>query len=403
MMISPEEAWRLIETALEPLGVESLPRREASGRVVAAPLEARTDVPATDVSAMDGYALDRAPRPGSELEVSGMVAAGEPPGAELAPATAMRIMTGAPVPRGADRVIPVEETDGGKERVTLRATVEAGAHVRKRGEILAEGATLLEAGALLTPGALALLAAHGYREVPVIGAPRVAILPTGDEVVPPATTPRPGQLRDSHTDFLAAAVAATGGRPRALGIAPDAKPALERLVGEGLESDVLLLSGGVSMGELDLVEGVLEGLGCERRVDSVAIKPGKPLVFAVHASGVVFGLPGNPASAQVCFWLFVRPALRRLMGLPDGFWQGALRARLEAPLPAARGRDGFLPGQVRFAAGEILVTPVVPIGSHDLAAYARGTALVRIPAGSAHRAAGEKCEILPLASWVEGA
>ena len=171
------------------------------------------------------------------------------------------------------------------------------------------------------------------------------------------------------------------------------------MIAEGLRFDVTLVSGGVSMGEFDLVEGMLAELGCEVLFDALAIQPGKPMVAAVHAGGLVFALPGNPASAMVCFWLLVRPALRRLGGLPDAFWRDALRGTLSAPLPAARDRDRFLPAIVRFEGGELRVEPVVPLGSHDLAAYARGTALVRVPAGSPARSAGEPCTILPLANW----
>jgi molybdopterin molybdotransferase len=348
---------------------------------------------------MDGYALAGTVAAGSTLPVVGTIAAGAAPGARLTAGAALRIMTGAPIPEGADRVVPVEDTDRGKERVTVRTVPQAGAHVRRRGEVVATGAPLLAAGTLLTPGALALIATHGYAELPVVRAPRVAILTTGDEVVPPDSTPLPGQLRDSHTDFLLAACAAAGAEPRSLGIAPDRPQVLREKLAEGLRNDVLIVSGGVSMGEFDLVEPVLAELGATTLFDAVAIQPGKPMVAAVHPGGLLFALPGNPASAMVCFWLLVRPALRRLLGCDDAFWREALEGRLTAPLPATRDRDRILPARVRFDHGHLLVEPLVPVGSHDLAAYAQGTALVRAPAGSPARAAGEPCSILPLANW----
>jgi molybdopterin molybdotransferase len=235
--------------------------------------------------------------------------------------------------------------------------------------------------------------------VPVVRAPRVAILTTGDEVVPPDATPAPGQLRDSHTDFLLAACASAGAVPHSLGIARDDAAALREKLAAGLESDVLIVSGGVSMGEFDLVEPVLAELGAEPLFDAVAIQPGKPMVAATHRRGLLFALPGNPASAMVCFWLLVRPALRRLLGLDDGFWRDALEGRLVGPLPATRDRDRILPARVRFDRGHLLVEPLLPVGSHDLAAYARGTALVRVEAGSPARKAGDPCSILPLANW----
>ncbi len=398
-MIRPEDAWGLLEPHLAPLEPETIGRRRAAGRVLAEGLDATLDVPGEDVSAVDGYALTEAPELGRPIPVAGTIAAGDPPGFELPAGAAARIMTGAPVPAAARLVMMVEASDGGRGEVRFHQPAAGSDHIRRRGEILRQGDQLLAPGSLLTPGALALLATHGCEEVPVHRVPRVAVLATGDEVVPPDRQPRPGQLRDSHTDFLLAAGAGLGLSFHSLGIAPDRVEELSALVARGLESDVLLLCGGVSMGEYDLVEDVLGSFGCRLLFDSVAVQPGKPLVAAVHQRGLVFGLPGNPASVMVGFWLFVRPALRRLSGAVDGFWRGALEAELAGPLPAAAGRDRFLPARVSFIAGRIRALPESPQGSHDLAAYALGTALVRVRAGSPARAAGERCELLPLADW----
>lgn len=394
-MIHPDEAWQRIAARLAPLPSEPLPRRRALGRVLAHPLTATVDVPGLDVSAMDGYALPGPVPPGEPRPVAGTVLAGDPPGFELRPPAVVRIMTGAPVPLGADRVVPVEQTDGGKETVVFRAEVPAGAHIRRRGEVLRTGDLLLPAGTLLTPGALGLIATHGHPEVPVHRAPKVAILTTGDEVVPPEAEPAPGQLRDSHTDFLLAAGERLGLHFESLGIAPDRVDELKALAERGLRSDVLLLCGGVSMGELDLVEGVLGELGCRAHFDAVAIQPGKPLVFATHANGFVFGLPGNPASVMVAFWLFVRPALRRLMGVEDHWWNG-LTGTLTAPLPGSKSRDRFLPAEVEVKDGRLIVTPRSPKGSHDLAAFGVGTALVRVRGGAEPADPGAGCEVLLL-------
>jgi molybdenum cofactor synthesis domain-containing protein len=399
-MIHPDEAWKRIEERLKPLPEALVPRRAAAGRILARPLSATVDVPGLDVSAMDGYALPGPVPAGEPRPVSGTIVAGDAPGFVLEAPAVVRIMTGAPVPPGADRVVPVEQTDGGsvgeKPTVVFQAEVPQGAHIRRRGEVLQAGDPLLPAGALLTPGALGLIATHGYAEVPIHRPPSVAILTTGDEVVTPETEPAPGQLRDSHTDFLLAAGERLGLRFESLGIAPDRVDELRTLVERGLRSDVLLLCGGVSMGELDLVEGVLAGLGCEAHFDAVAIQPGKPLVFATHPGGLVFGLPGNPASVMVSFWLFVRPALRRLMGMEDDWWSGALAGILEAPLPGSKSRDRFLPATVRTENGRLIVTPHPPKGSHDLAAYSLGKALVRVRAGAEPAEAGGVCEVLLL-------
>ena len=394
-MIQPDAAWQRLEPFLEPLPGEGLPRRRARGRVLAEGLTATVDVPPADVSAMDGYAAAGDPA-GRSLPVAGTVAAGDAPGAALAEGEVMRIMTGAPVPAGADRVVPVELTDGGDETARFRDGVAAAAHIRRRGEIVRRGEPLLPPGAPLTPGALALLATHGHEEVTVHRAPAVRFLVTGDEIVPPEQRPGPGQLRDSHSDFLLAAGRRLGLDFEPLGIAPDRQPELETAIAAGLRADVLLLTGGVSKGEYDYVEEVLEGFGCRSLFDSVAVQPGKPLVAARHERGLVFGLPGNPASVMVCFWLFVRPALRRLMGHADGYWQGAVAGELAAPLPGAKGRDRFLPAEIEAVGGRLRVRPLGPRGSHDLMAYARGEALVRVPARSEPAAAGDTCEILPL-------
>jgi len=400
-ILSPEEAWAHIAARLSPLAGEWAPRREAAGRVLSEALAATVDVPAADVSAMDGYALAGEVAPGERRPVIAIIAAGDPPGLALPAGQAARIMTGAPMPLGADRVVPVEATRPLLEAVELLAAAAPGEHVRRRGEVLRAGEPLLPAGSLLTPGALALVATHGYAAVPVHRTPAVAVLPTGDEVVPPERLPDPGQLRDSHTDFLLAAGRSLGLRFTALGIAPDRPDELAARVAAGMAAaDVLLICGGVSMGEFDLVEGTLERLGCRRHFDAVAIQPGKPLVFATHPGGVVFGLPGNPASVMVGFWLFVRPALARLAGRDDAWWRPSVPATLAAPLPgAAAARDRFLPAEVAWGAapdGGPLARPLPPKGSHDLAAYARGTALVRVRAGAPPAPAGARCEILPL-------
>jgi len=395
-MLQPDEAWSRIAAHCAPLAEEPAARRSARGRVLARPLTATVDVPAADVSAMDGYALAGPVHAGEWRPVAAMIPAGAPPGYVLSPPAAVRIMTGAPVPLGADRVIPVEATDGGRDAVVFHAEAGPGDHIRRRGEILGAGAPLLPAGALVTPGALSLLATHGYTEVPVHRAPTVAVLTTGDEVVPPETVPAPGQLRDSHTDFLLAAGASLGLSFTPLGIAPDRVEVLKEKVEQGLRSDVLLLCGGVSMGELDLVEGVFADLGCTVQLDAVAIQPGKPFVFATHPGGLVFGLPGNPASVMVSFWLFVRPALRRLLGFPGGWWSDAMHGVLTRPLPGAGPRDRFTAAEIEARDGVLHVTPYPPKGSHDLAAYAHGTGLVRSRAGAAPAEAGGACEVLVL-------
>jgi molybdopterin molybdotransferase len=392
-MISAQEAWQCIAERIEVLPGEQRGRQEAAGGVLTETVLATVDVPFDDVSAMDGYALagDLASAP-----VVATIAAGDPGGATLKPGQAARIMTGAIVPAGADRVVPVEHTDGASHRVQVMETPVSGAHIRRRGEVLQNGEPLLESGALLTPAGLGLLATHGIGEVNVHRRPTVAILPTGDEVVAPEETPSAGQLRDSHSDFLSAAVSQTHSLPTPLGIAPDEPDRLSEMISRGLESDVLLICGGVSMGEFDFVEAALERAHCDVLVNGVAIQPGKPLVVARHPGGWVFGLPGNPASAMIGFWLFVRPLLNRLAGRADAFWSGARVGTLENEVRPARGRDLYLPAQIRGGSEGLVVRASESHGSHDVAAYAHGTALLRVPANSAPQP-GDSVEILAFA------
>lgn len=406
-MLSPEDAWNLIDERLPERAdclarQETVTRADAVGRVLATPVRAMVDVPMADVSAMDGYAL-AGRLEGGAAGVVGTVPAGRPPDFELREGQAAKIMTGAVVPAGADRVVPVEQThraDAGA-RVVVDRDVDAGAHIRLRGEVEAVGDELIASGSLLTAGAVSTLASHGIAEVDVVRAPTVAVLTTGDEVVPPDLTPGPGQLRDSNGPFLLAA-----GRSLVpslafehLGTAVDDRDDLEARVRRGLDREVLLLTGGVSMGEFDYVGDILHGLGCEQLFHKTAIQPGKPLLVAVHQNASrgqcwVFGLPGNPASVMVTYWLFVRPLLRRLLGHQDSLWHGAVGAELAAELPGSKGRDRFLPASLDVRAGKVFATPRPPMGSHDAGAYGRGTGLVRIRPNRPPASAGESCEVL---------
>jgi molybdopterin molybdotransferase len=404
-MKNPVDAWDAVEKLSAPLPAVRVARAEALGRCLAEDLPATVDVPPADVSAMDGYACAGAPTVGEAVAVRGVVAAGEPPPWQLEAGEAAKIMTGAVVPEGADRVIPVELSDGGsppgtQEAVAFTAVEPPGKHIRRRAEVVARGAALLPAGTRLGPSAVALLATHGYAEVAVHAAPSVAVLTTGDEIVPPEEDPGPGQLRDSNSAFLVAAGRRLGLDFRHLGIAPDDAGVLRERIAEGMRSDVLLLSGGVSMGDFDLVEGVLDELGCTTLFDKVAIQPGKPLVVATHdrseRTGWVFGLPGNPGSVMVTFHLYVAPLLRRLMGLDGAFWRGARTGTLTAPLPGAKGRDRFIPAIAEPDGKGLNVRPLPPRGSHDVVAFALGNALVRVAAHSPPRGDGEDCEVLLL-------
>ena len=402
-MLAPETAWERLLPYLHPLPPQAVERRRAAGRVLAADLVATSDLPPLDLSALDGFALAGDGSPGGWYPVAGTRFAGDPVGTTLGSGQAMRIMTGSAVPAGADRVVGVEDTECDGERMRTTAAVAVGAAIRRRGEVVRRGAPLLPQGTLLTPAALALLASQGIGEVVVHRPPRLALQLTGNEIVPPAETPGPGQLRDSHSDFLLAELARMGLAARTLGIARDEPETLERSVAQGLDgADVLLCCGGVSMGEADFLVPVLARLGCETLFHGVAIQPGKPLLAARRGSAagdqLIFGLPGNPASVMVAWWLFVRPALARLMGATAGLWDTALPGTLGAPLGAGKRRDRFVPATWRLDCGRPLLAPISPQGSHDLLAFGRATALVRIRAGAPAAPAGATCEWLRLDS-----
>ncbi len=402
-MLAPETAWELLLPHLAPLPPQQVDRRRAAGRVLATGLVATTDLPPCDLSALDGFALAGESSSDGWYTVAGTRFAGDPAGAKLTVGQAMRIMTGAAIPAGADRVVGVEETATEGERMRVAAAVAPGAAIRRQGEVVRRGAPLLPAGTLLAPATLALLASQGIGEVTIHRPPRLALQLTGNEIVPPEDTPGAGQLRDSHSDFLLAELAQLGLEAQSLGIARDEPETLARSIARAFDStDVLLCCGGVSMGEADFLVPVLARLGCETLFHGVAIQPGKPLLVArrQRADGVqlIFGLPGNPASVMVAYWLFVRPALARLMGSAAGFWDSALPGSLAGPLGAGKRRDRFVPATWRLDGGRPLLAPISPQGSHDLLAFGRATALVRIRAGAAAAAAGAACEWLRLDS-----
>jgi molybdopterin molybdotransferase len=395
-MISAEAAWERIAAAALPLDIERVARRAARGRVLAAPLAATGDLPGHDVTALDGFALAGAVTAGAWLEVAGQLPAGSAPGARLRPDQALEIWTGAPIPAGADRIVAVESTErdaAGRVRVLEPPT--AGNAIRRAGEIFRSGAEILPARARLSPAALALAASQGLDEVAVHRLPRLAVLATGDEAVPADQRPRPGGVRDSHTDYLLAAAADLGLSIESLGIAPDDPRELARRLGAAFErADVVLTCGGVSMGGADHLPRVFATLGCETLFHGVAIQPGKPLLVARRGAALAFGLPGNPASVMVAYRLFVRPALDRLAGGDAAYWSDAWRVPLAAPLAAGKARDRFVPARSEGSGAAARVRPLDVRGSHDLATFGAADRLIRVRAGDPARAPGEPVEVI---------
>jgi molybdopterin molybdotransferase len=393
-VLTPETARARILAALAriaPLPGERVPLASALGRSLAEDLAAREDLPPFDASTMDGYAPRAADAraPGARLPVAFEVFAGRPVPGALPPGACCRIFTGGALPPGADAVEMQEEVRRRGGVATFARAGVSGRFVRPRGSDLAAGAVALPAGAVLDPGSLGLAAGVGRTELLVRRRPRVGILPTGDELVAPGVVPGPGQLVESNGVALAAAVTEAGGEPVLLAPARDDRASLAAALAAARGLDALVTSGGVSVGERDLVRAALAEAGAELEFWRVALRPGKPFTFGLWGSTAVFGLPGNPASTLVTFELFVRPALRALCGLPgDG------RVRVEGRLTAAQEKPPELTVYLRCRAGSgrggLLLEPLRTQASGNLASTAGHDALAILPAGRARLARGAR-------------
>jgi molybdopterin molybdotransferase len=401
-MISVADALAAIRSACAPLPEETIPVRDALGRVLARPLVSDVDWPPFDTSAMDGYAVRLADAAaGATLsERSGLIAAGDPPGAPLASGEAVRVMTGAPIPPGTEAVVPVEKIRREPGRVVIGAAPTAGEHVRRRGESVAAGRPLLSPGRRLSAAEVALAALAGAEPLPVRARPRIAIAVTGNELVPTSATPGPGQLRDSNGPMLAALCASRGCTPSLAHAVADEDAAVRRLfreAGADRREDVLLTTGGVSAGDLDLLPSRAERAGFEILFHGVAMRPGKPVAFGRREGTYWFGLPGNPVSTSVCFHVFVRTALDALEGVAaDQAGPDVVSAVLTRDLVHRGNRETYRDARLEAAAGELRVAPLETRGSHDLAAHARANALIRIPAEAERLAAGSRVDCLRL-------
>lgn len=402
-LLPPEVAVQRVMALCRPLGAEVVSLSEALGRVLLSEVRSGRVLPPWDNSAMDGYAVRAAEVvPGQPLPVLGVVAAGQVAAAALPRGAALRIMTGAPLPEGADSVIMKEEASEADGQVRFKAAPAVGQHVRRAGEDAALGDVVLAAGAVLGPGELGLLAALGRTLVTVHRRPQVAIVSTGDELVPADVAPGPGQIANSNAHALCAQVTAAGALGRVLPIAPDDPAAQRAIFAEGLGADVLISSGGVSVGEFDFVKQVLGELGVVEHFSKVAMKPGKPLVCSTfEAPGpagaarrvLVMGLPGNPASSMVSFELFVRPALLRLLGhAAERAQRPVARVRLLTAVPRERGRLHFVRAHVRRDVEDpslLLAQAPERQGSGMLRSMVGVNALLHVPPGPLPLAAGE--------------
>lgn len=404
-MIPVEDALAIVLGEAPTLEAQEVSLADAPGRVLADPVASDVDMPPFDRAAMDGFALraDDLEETPATLDVIGEVPAGTWPSLSVGPGQAAKIMTGAPVPKGATAVQQVEKTrtlDDGR-RVEILSSVGAGTHVAPQGSEVREGAVVLEAGQVVKPATVAVLASVGRSRVTVSRRPRVAVLVTGDEIVGVDETPAPGQIRNSNGPAVAAQARAAAAEVRILGVAPDRAAETSAAVREGLDgSDLLVVSGGVSAGDYDLVEPALEEQGVTLLFTKVAIKPGAPLVFGKREKTLVFGLPGNPVSAQVTFDVFVRAALLRMQGARS-VSRPWVEVELLGRLKNRSGRRAHLPVRVRHEEGRLVARPVRSMGSGDLVAHARANALVALGPGRTEASPGETAEALLLGGFLE--
>ena len=340
-MLTVEEALEQILSRIGTLGTEGVEVSNALGRTLAETIVSRRQIPPWPNSSMDGYAVRAADSGDVDLAVVGRIAAGALPSRGIGPGEAMRIFTGAPLPDGADAVVPQEDVDASGDRVRLRERIGTGAYVRPAGEDVQVGDLVLEPGRTIRAAEIGLLATLGYARVKVVRRPRVAILSTGNELAELGTEPGPGQIPNTNTYSLMAQVREAGGDPINLGVAPDRRDAIEERLRAGATSDVLVSSAGVSVGEADLVRDAMTGLGAELHLWRVSMRPGKPITFGSLRGRPVFGLPGNPVSAMVTFELFVRPALLKMAGRAD-VHRPRITARALAPIDNPGPRRGYL-------------------------------------------------------------
>jgi molybdopterin molybdotransferase len=397
-LIAFEEAQRIVLERSKPLEAERVPIERAAGRVLAEPAVALVDLPPFPSSAMDGFALRAADTGGApvELPVVEQVAAGSPAVRPLAAGEAMAISTGGAVPEGADSVVPVELVEERDGRVGLREPVPEGANVRGRGGDVRAGETVLGPGIRLGPAQVGALAAAGIGEVRCAKRPRVGILVTGSELRQPGEELAAGQIYESNGLLLATALQLAGAVPAQLGVVADDASELERAMERALLGfDMLVTTGGASVGVHDLVRETQRKLRVEELFWGVAMKPGKPVAFGVRRDHLVFNLPGNPVSALVTFEVLVRPAVEALQGIPDPR-AAYRRGRLAAPIRRNERRTEFVRAITRQEDEEVLLDPLPGQESHMIARTARANVLVLVEAGEGELAAGDEVRFLGL-------
>ena len=393
-LLSLDEAVRTVLGRVRPLPGERVPVEAAAGRVLSEDARAAVDLPPFASSAMDGFAL-RAEDAPAKLSVAGAIAAGSPATRPLSPGEAMAIATGGAVPDGADAVVPIEDVVAQDNNIDVSSAIAHGAHVRPRGGDVRAGDVVVEAGTRLGPSQIGALAAAGVAEVSCGAPPSAAVLSTGTELRPPGSSLGAGQIYEANSFLLAAALASAGADVERLPVAEDDDSAHREALAHALEADLVVTSGGVSVGPHDLVRRIAAELGVEEVFWGVAVKPGKPVSFGVRGRTLVFGLPGNPVSTLAGFELFVRPAVLALQGAAEPGPQ-FLPGRLAGLVRRNAVRDQLVRARSRAEGDEVVLEPVTGQESHMIVRAAAADALVHVPRGEGEVPAGSPIRYLRL-------
>jgi molybdopterin molybdotransferase len=393
-MISIEEAQRTILKYITPLETEKVSIFQGLNRVTPEDHVAPWDIPAADNSAMDGYAFSHSELSGDRLRVTGFLPAGEVALIPVQVGEAIKIMTGAQIPAGCDTVVPIEDVLDEGKWIRFTSTVKAGSHVRKRGEDIRRGDIVIPAGSLLRPQEIGMLSAMGTTAPAVYRRARVAVLATGDELLEPGSTPAPGKMINSNSYSMAAQVLDTGGDPVQLGIATDTLDVTCEKIKAGLNADMLVITGGVSVGDHDFVKEAIEKLGGSITFWKVNMKPGKPLAFAMLQGKPIFALAGNPVGAMVAFELFVRPSILKAMGHKRLF-RPVVKAVLLEPAANTGKRPHLVRGMVSVRSDRYHVSTTGNQSSGRLSSMIQGNGLIRLAPEALH-GAGDEVEVLLL-------
>jgi len=393
-MKSIEEAQRSILERIIPLETEKVSVFHGLNRVTPVDYIAPWDIPPADNSAMDGFAFSYAAMRENRLRVTGFLPAGEMRSDSVPSGEAVKIMTGAPIPPGCDTVVPIEDVEEDGESIRITSIVKPGSHIRCQGDDIKRGNVIIQAGALLRPQEIGMLSAMGMTTLAVYRRARVSILATGDELLEPGSTPAPGKIINSNSYSLAAQVLDAGGDPVLLGIAPDTLDSTCEKIRAGMNADILVITGGVSVGDRDFVKPAIEKLGGTITFWKVNMKPGKPLAFAWLQGKPVFALSGNPVSSMVSFELFVRPSILKAMG-HQRVYRPKVKALLKEPLANKGKRPHLVSGIVSKHEDRYQVMTTGNQSSGRLSSLLQGNGLIRLAPETSY-VAGDTVEVLLL-------